>query len=484
LILSASTSLSAGLAAQRIADISQPAGFSIRLHPDFPQYVGDIISLDVISTDPELFDQEIQEVRAQISGAREQELDAVKFNRDERNQELRATFQWAWDTHDYPPGSYQVTFTTSPRAVTWTEVLVLLDSQDQPAAERNARWVTVETDCCEISYISGTAAERDLEQLQDMAEEETARVSEQLGAQFKDPAKITFLPRVLGHGGFAGDQIYVSYLDRNYAGSTTRQVLHHELVHLLDGQLGGELRPIFLLEGLAVYLSGGHFKPEPLIPRARALLDLGEYIPFQDLANDFYDSQHEAGYLEAASLIEYMVERWSWDEFHAFYRDIHPVSSGGDRHAVDIALQKHFHLSFEELEDDFIAHLEDLPALPEMRQDVRETVDFYNSVREYQKELDPSAYFRKVWLPSGDEMRKRGIVADYLRHPDRPENRILETLLAAGDQYLRAGQYERVERLLEQVQHGIQVHQELKQYAWLFQPHINPVLNGIEALDN
>ena len=72
--------------------------------------------------------------------------------------------------------------------------------------------------------------------------------------------------------GLQSDGIWVSYLDRNYAGSNSEIVFHHEMVHVLDSRLGGELRPTILVEGLAVYLSGGHFKYEPLIPRAAALL--------------------------------------------------------------------------------------------------------------------------------------------------------------------------------------------------------------------
>ena len=49
-------------------------------------------------------------------------------------------------------------------------------------------------------------------------------------------------------------------------------IFHHELVHYLDVRSGGDLKPSMLVEGLAVYLSGGHYKPEPLMPRLAALL--------------------------------------------------------------------------------------------------------------------------------------------------------------------------------------------------------------------
>ena len=148
-----------------------------------------------------------------------------------------------------------------------------------------------------------------------------------MGIQFTAPITITLMSRVLGHGGFASQDIDISYLDRNYAGSDFGLVLHHEMIHILDGRLGGDFRPSLLVEGLAVYETGGHFKKEPLMPRAAALLPgetgLGWYIPLAELADNFYLSQHEIGYLEGATLIEYMVNTWGWDAFSSFYRDIH-----------------------------------------------------------------------------------------------------------------------------------------------------------------
>ncbi len=62
------------------------------------------------------------------------------------------------------------------------------------------------------------------------------------------------------------------------------------------------------------------------------------------------------------------------------------------------------------------------------RTDLRLTVGFFDTVRRYQKALDPSAYFLTAWLPDGSVMRQRGIVADFLRHPQKPDNRLMESL--------------------------------------------------------
>jgi hypothetical protein len=258
------------------------------------------------------------------------------------------------------------------------------------------------------------------------------------------------LPRVLGHGGFADDEISISYPERNYAGSSPEIVLHHELVHKLDSQLGGELRPSFFVEGFAVYWSGGHFKAEPLLPRAAALLDLGLYLPLTPLMENFYTSQHEIGYLEAGALIEYMIGRWGEDAFQQFYRDIHPVQgSGSQAAAVNAALMQHFQVTLGELENDFLHHLRKQPVEQHWEDDVRLTVRFYDTVRKYQQSLDPAAYYLTAWLPDSRQMRERSIVADYLRHPSGSENVAIEMLLVWVDERIKAGDFLRVRQLLD-----------------------------------
>lgn len=83
-----------------------------------------------------------------------------------------------------------------------------------------------------------------------------------------------------------------------------------------------------------------------------------------------------------------------------------------------------------------------------MVEDVGLTVSFYDTVRRYQQVLDPSAYFLTAWLPEGKQMRERGIVADYLRHPQQPENQAIEDLLLQADKELRAGKYLEAKKIL------------------------------------
>lgn len=445
-----------------------PAGFTVRFHPDGPLYVGDLVSLEVIA--PAAFASRGYQVQVEgLAGGTPRAIGKADFEAFGIGRRPQATLTWAWDTAGLTPGDHELRFAVRPKpdcpdgeecppaatpgSPSWTLTLRLLPEVEVPPPEPQAHWETVETACCILHFITGTDAARDIVTIQKIADEEAAAAASQMGVGFSEPLRITLLPRVLGHGGFTGEEIYVSYLDRNYAGNDLAQVLHHEMIHVLDGRLGGELRPSILVEGLAVYLSGGHFKKEALFPRAAALLELSptSYLPLEQLADTFYMSQHEIGYLEGAALVTYLVDGYGWEAFEAFYRDIHPHPSGKQSRAMDAALQAHFDLTFTQLEQRFKAELYRQPHDPAAYKDLRLSVAFYESVRRYQQILDPSAYFLTAWLPDGSEMRERGIVADYLRRPEAYENIAVEELLVQADLDLRSKNYPQVEEALMRI---------------------------------
>ena len=62
--------------------------------------------------------------------------------------------------------------------------------------------------------------------------------------------------------------------------------------------------------------------------------------------------------------------------------------------------------------------------------------------------LDPSAYFLTAWLPDGDTMRQKGIVSDFLRGPDRLDNRVFEFVLMSTTHEITNGDYRVAELLL------------------------------------
>jgi hypothetical protein len=415
-------------------------------HPDGPLFVGDKISFEVL--DPVQTDNGTHSVRINLGEKVLGEKEIEPFGMGGRSE---ATFYWAWDTQGLKPGVYTLTFTLLPSGTHWDEEFSLLPAADVPAPEPNARWESVDTACCVIHYISGTDAEKDLDSLKAMVDAQAADVEKRFGVKLSGRIPITFMPRTLGHGGFTSDGIYVSYLHQNYAGGSTTQVTHHEIVHWLDGQQRGDLRPSILQEGLAVYLSDGHFKKEPILPRAAALFDLGWYIPLDQLTKSFYTSQHEIGYVEAAAFIDYLVTTYGWDQFSAFYRDIHGVPGGTQADALDSALRAHFKTSLADAEKDFIVFLHKQVVDDATRTDLRLTVSFYDTVRRYQRLLDPSAYFLYAWLPSVPEMRQRSIVADLLRKPASAINQKIENMLVSADAELRAKKYTDAENTLRTI---------------------------------
>ncbi len=430
--------------------------YTVILHPDGGVYAGDLVSFEIVA--PQGKDVQGRSIEIQIDPPQGEKLPETKFGGFGIANRTEATLTWAWNTQGLPAGDHVLSFSILPDGTTWTETIVLQPQGQVPSPEPEAHWATAKSDCCVLHFITGTEAERDLPTLLKEADEQASQATSRLGIDFNEPITVTLLPRVLGQGGFANQEISISYLDRNYAASLFSQVLQHEMVHILDGRLGGELRPIMLVEGLAVYITGGHYKPEePLLPRAAALLELpappnatgpGWYIPLRTLADNFYPSQHEIGYLEAAALIEYMVKTWGWEDFSKFYRDIHPEPSKSQAKSIDQALQKHFQITFEELDQDFLQTLQSQEVPRQVLEDVRLTVTFYNTVRRYQQLLDLSAYFQTAWLLDNVQMRQRGIVADYLRHPTAPVNVALETLLISAESYLQQGKYEDAGKIL------------------------------------
>ena len=430
---------------------SIPSGisFTVLYHPDDLLYVGDQVSIEVIS--PAGVNVKDSNLQVQVDPPNGPLLGPVNFSAWGIQGRDQATLLWSWDTRDQNPGPHTLSFSIQPQGYSWTELVTLLPSSDMPLAQADAVWASTQTQCCTVFYITNTASERDLSTLTATIDEQANLSIEAMGSDFTQPITVTILPRLLGHGGFSSDEISVSYLDRNYAANSWEMVVHHEMIHDIDGKLGGDFRPTIFVEGLAVYLAGGHYKPEPLMPRTAALLEgyLNWYIPLKTLTDDFYAMQHEIGYMEGAALIEFMVKTYGWDAFSAFYRDIHINEGESQSDAINNALKVHFSISFDQLEQDFLAALNMEANTSNWVDDVRLTVTYYDTLRRYQQLLDPSAYFRTAWLMDNKTMRERGIVADYLRHPRTPENLALETLFITANDQVSAKQFNDASQTLE-----------------------------------
>ncbi|MFO7785970.1 MAG: hypothetical protein R6V25_15180, partial [Desulfatiglandales bacterium] len=186
-----------------------------------------------------------------------------------------------------------------------------------PPPEPSAGWTVTETGAFEIHYLTGTTAERDLV---DVMAEATAAY-DHITARLEDSDErvaLYLLGRMVGQGGYASDDwVAISYTDRGYSAVTLGSVLRHELVHRLDGAIDCGAAPAMVREGLAVYLAGGHYRAEPLRAKAAALLETTHFIPLDELVEGFYSHQHEVGYLEAGSVLQYLAEEHGWEAVDA-----------------------------------------------------------------------------------------------------------------------------------------------------------------------
>lgn len=383
-----------------------------------------------------------------------------QFGPADLSGQSEALFTWVWDTSGISGTQtlsvvLDLDHTLQQGDLDRSNDTVQIQVQVRPASERpiteqGAHWVQTETECCIFHYITGTAAERDLAQLTALAEASLAEVETRLQADLREKFVVTFVGRVLGHGGYATGELVLSYLDRDYAGGGREEVFLHEGTHVIDREFA-PARLTLLAEGLAVYVAGGHFRAEPLPERAAALLALGRYLPLRQLADNFYQSQHEIGYLEGGAFVHYLISTYGLERFKAFYGSFKNDDRRPQSEQLDAALRQFFGAGLEEMEQRWLAGLRALGPQPEQETDLRDTIAFYDSVRRYQQLMDPTAYFLDAWLPDFSEARKRNIVADALRHPTTPEHIALETMLIAADAHFDAHEYDQGERLLESI---------------------------------
>jgi hypothetical protein len=430
----------------------------VTFHPDPQLYSGDIVSLE-ISAENANPDWEDASVNVFIGARTGEPLATEEFDPFGIGERAQATFQWVWDTTGLE-GQQTVVISVDPKGVegdlrrplepldVLTITVTLLPANQRPMPEPLTQWRRAESECCIFHYLTNTAAARDIEHIQAEADVAFAQVEETLGVQQNQKVSFTLLSRLLGHGGFASEEISLTYIDRNPAGLNLNNVFVHEGTHILDRQIS-QTKPTIMTEGLAVYVAGGHFKLEDLNQRAAALLVLGRYIPLAELTDSFYPSQHEIGYLEGGAFTKYLVDRFGWARFKKFYSSFKEAPTQSQM--LNAALQENFAESLTELEASWLAQLRSLPPDEDQIEDLRLTIMLYDTLRRYQQLDDPAAYFLTAWLPDGPEARRRGIVADFVRHPNAPENIALETMLVAAGVALETGDFVESEALLDSV---------------------------------
>ncbi|MBN1430101.1 MAG: hypothetical protein JXB07_17150 [Anaerolineae bacterium] len=405
----------------------------IRVYPGPLHYAGDVLSIEVAIENAGLLNEN---TAATLTIDNHVPLPITPFVANSPLRQDILGFRWAWDTTDQA-GLHKLTVSVPIGQDTMQELsthVEILPSGERPAQEQNAAWAEQIIPCCKIAYVTHTASARDIHLLAVKITSSIAAVEEKLGFLVSGkPIPITLIDNIWGHGAFAGTEIVISYVDRDYAGVDVDNIIRHEGTHYAMRPLQHKT-PTILVEGVAVYVAGGHYKPEPIPERAAALLQLNQYIPLAELATDFYSHQHEIAYLEAAGLVSYLVETYDWYDFLALYSTTDLEVS--EAQWLDQALRLTYNKGLSEIEADYMLWLrQQNPG--DQTEDLRLTIKLLDTVRRYQTIYAP---YQEA-LPTAGEALEQGLVAELVREPNAPENIALEAILSQAGWHLQQGNY-------------------------------------------
>ena len=322
-------------------------------------------------------------------------------------------------------------------------------------------WAVSETNHFWFHYVPGTAAERDRFGLGSVAEESLAVIQPLLDVSFDGQMSIYLVPRVFWQGGAAyGDKVQlISYLDRNYTSVETWSYFTHEGTHALAQDIlqpkenGGGPDGV-LVEGLAVWASGGHYGKEPIDEWAAVVAASDEYLPLEELRNGpFYEFQHETSYLESGSFVQYLVDRYGLDTLKALYGQ----ATGEVEHDEELVWNL-YGKGYADLEAEWLAYLAGLEPQQEQAELWRLQVRTFELMRRYESELDPDARLLPATAPPewmSDTLKV------FLRRADEPVNLILETALIAAQERTHGGDLGGARALLDDVEAALDAGGEL-----------------------
>lgn len=378
---------------------------------------------------------------------------------------LQARFYWAWQVPE-TTAAIPLTFTLllppdvfDPDLADNTLVMTVAPRPVEAfhAPEPEARWSFTELPGVRLHYLTGTAAERDLEAI--VAEVAAAYADARAllrATPASEPVEIYLLDRVIGQGGYASREwIAITYTDRQYTPVNLGLVLRHELTHRLDAALGCHAAPPVAREGLAVYVAGGHYWPGSLIQDAAALRASAHYIPLARLAHDFYTHQHEVSYREAGAFISYIIAHFGWEGLETFCGAIPPEAWDDPAAQLDAGLQALGEADWQTFAQTWEAWLDAQPVAPETLALLEVELRLMEALRAYQLAYDPGAHFLEGILFSPQEGARLNIMADFVRRPRAAEPAALELLLVMAQEAVKYGVIEAAARPLAAVEDAL-----------------------------
>ncbi|MEP7198537.1 MAG: hypothetical protein ABI874_01855 [Chloroflexota bacterium] len=303
-----------------------------------------------------------------------------------------------------------------------------------------------------LFYLPDTPAARDHDWLLPLARDSMARAALALDTPLTHRIAIYLPPRVFWQGGAAfGDRVIViSYADRAYTGVAPRDYFTHEGAHALTQAWGNIASAGGMLgEGIAVYATGGHYRPDLLDQSAAALASSPLFIAPAILRRDFSNLQHEIAYTESGSFVKYLIEQYGLDKFRALVR-----------RPNDWRAQ--YGKEYDALAQEWLTQLHDVAGvqlLPQQQSEVRRwqlKVRYYDVLRRYEERFDPDARrLPSVPIEQWDALLRRALSAP----ADAEDNRVLELLLVSAINAIETTRSDEqlalAERLLDEIEHKV-----------------------------
>ncbi len=329
--------------------------------------------------------------------------------------------------------------------------VLLAPPPPEPAGIEPA-WVISQTKRFRFHYPANSAAERDRFEIGALAESALDQIQSALETEFDGQMSIYLVPRVFWQGGAAyGDKVQlISYLDRSYTGVETWSYFTHEGTHalaqdLLQPKEEGDGPDGVLVEGLAVWVSGGHYRQEPLDAWAAVVAASDDYIPLADLrTGPFYDYQHETSYLEGASFVKYLVGNYGLEKL----KELYGLATGEAEHDGALA-HRLYGKTYEELETEWLDYLAGLEPAPQQVEAWQLKVRSFELMRRYQTELDPDARILPSLAPTEWMSDTYKI---FTTRASEAVNLVLETALIAAQERLHGGDLEGARLLLADIE--------------------------------